>query len=85
MSAEDILEQIGGILDDDSISTPDKVYMVRDITHSEIAEDEITRKIGLALWEAGMVVSTTLAGFVITTEDGKAFQLTIELSEDMSA
>lgn len=52
---------------------------------TDFATDEITRKIGLALWDAGMVVTTNLAGFVITTEDGKAFQLTIELLEDMSA
>lgn len=40
MSAEDILEQISGILDDDSISAPDKVYLIRDIIHSEIAEEK---------------------------------------------
>lgn len=30
MSAKDILEQISGILDDDSISAPDKVYMIKE-------------------------------------------------------
>lgn len=38
MSAEDILEQISGILDDDSISAPDKVYMIKDVIHGEIAD-----------------------------------------------
>lgn len=45
------------------------------------ATDEIKRKIGFALWAAEMVVSTNLKGFVITTEDGSAFQLTIERTE----
>lgn len=47
MSAEDILDQISGILDDDLISAADKVYMIRDITHSEIAE-EATIKLDVA-------------------------------------
>ena len=45
------------------------------------ATDEIKRKIGFALWSAEMVVSTNPKGFLITTEDGSAFQLTIERTE----
>jgi len=37
MTAEDILEQISGILEDESTATA-KVYMIKDIIHSEIAE-----------------------------------------------
>ena len=48
---------------------------------TDFALDEIERKIGLALWDAGMVVSTNLKGFVITTEDGNAYQLTIDRLE----
>lgn len=45
------------------------------------ATDEIKRKIGFALWSAEMVVSMNPTGFMITTEDGSAFQLTIERTE----
>ncbi len=64
------------------------VGMLRDLdlrdaaaTTPDSATDEITRKIGFALWSAEMVVSMNPKGFVITTEDGSAFQLTIERTE----
>ena len=38
MTAEDILEQISGVLEDDSMIATAKVYMIKDIIHSEIAE-----------------------------------------------
>ena len=56
-------------LKDAAVATPDP------------AADEIKRKIGLALWSADMVGSMNPKGFVITTEDGSAFQLTIERME----
>lgn len=56
-------------LKDDAAATPDSVT------------DEIKRKIGFAIWSAEMVISMNPKGFVITTEDGSAFQLTIERME----
>ena len=38
MSAEDILEQISGVLDDDSMISSEKVYEIRDIISSEAKE-----------------------------------------------
>lgn len=38
MSAEDILEQISGIIDDDSMIAAAKVYVIKDIIHSEVVE-----------------------------------------------
>ena len=38
MSAEDILEQIIGVLDDDSLISSEKVHDIRDIISSEAKE-----------------------------------------------
>ncbi len=42
MTAEDILEQISGILDDPSIIAAAKVYMIKDIMISEAKEVPFT-------------------------------------------
>jgi hypothetical protein len=42
MSAEDILEQISGVLDDDSLISSEKVYAIRDIVSNEAPDVPFT-------------------------------------------
>lgn len=42
MTAKDILEQISGILDDDSMIAAAKVYMIKDIIFNEAKEVPFT-------------------------------------------
>jgi len=44
----------------------------------EMKMDEMDRKIGLALWDAGMCIHSTLTGYLVEAEDGDQFMITIE-------